>query len=84
MRIDAPAKLNLCLFLGSRREDGLHSLCSLFEPLALADSIEVSEVERDEIVAVLDDRERPRRTRQAGDTHEVAERYDFARLPASL
>ena len=50
MRIDAPAKLNLCLFLGSRREDGLHSLCSLFEPLALADSIEVSEVERDEIV----------------------------------
>jgi len=49
MRIDAPAKLNLCLFLGSRREDGLHSLCSLFEPLALADSIEVSEVERDEI-----------------------------------
>jgi 4-diphosphocytidyl-2-C-methyl-D-erythritol kinase len=50
MRIDAPAKLNLCLFLGSRREDGLHSLCSLFEPLALADSIEVSEAERDEVV----------------------------------
>ncbi len=43
MTIHAPAKLNLCLFLGSRREDGLHSLCSLFEPLALADSIEVSE-----------------------------------------
>lgn len=43
MRIHAPAKLNLCLFLGPRREDGLHELCSLFEPLALADSIEVSE-----------------------------------------
>jgi 4-diphosphocytidyl-2-C-methyl-D-erythritol kinase len=43
MTIHAPAKLNLCLFLGPRREDGLHSLCSLFEPLALADSIEVSE-----------------------------------------
>jgi len=50
MRIDAPAKLNLCLFLGPRREDGLHLLCSLFEPLALADSIDVSEAERDEVV----------------------------------
>jgi 4-diphosphocytidyl-2-C-methyl-D-erythritol kinase len=50
MRIDAPAKLNLCLFLGPRREDGLHLLCSLFEPLALADAIEVSGAERDEVV----------------------------------
>jgi 4-diphosphocytidyl-2-C-methyl-D-erythritol kinase len=50
MRILAPAKLNLCLFLGPRREDGLHELCSLFEPLALADSIEVSEAARDEVV----------------------------------
>jgi 4-diphosphocytidyl-2-C-methyl-D-erythritol kinase len=48
--IHAPAKLNLCLFLGPRREDGLHELCSLFEPLALADAIEVSEAERDEVV----------------------------------
>jgi 4-diphosphocytidyl-2-C-methyl-D-erythritol kinase len=43
MRIDAPAKLNLCLFLGPRREDGLHELCSLFEPLTLADLLTVSE-----------------------------------------
>jgi len=50
MRIYAPAKLNLCLFLGPRRADGLHTLCSLFEPLALADSIEVAEAERDEVV----------------------------------
>ena len=49
-RILAPAKLNLCLFLGARRSDGLHELCSLFEPLALADVIEVSEVDRDEVV----------------------------------
>jgi 4-diphosphocytidyl-2-C-methyl-D-erythritol kinase len=42
MRIHAPAKLNLCLFLGPARGDGLHALCSLFEPLALADSLEVS------------------------------------------
>lgn len=39
MQIHAPAKLNLCLYLGARREDGLHELCSLFEPLALGDRI---------------------------------------------
>lgn len=39
MQLSAPAKLNLCLYLGPRREDGLHELCSLFEPLALADLI---------------------------------------------
>ncbi|HEY7256042.1 MAG TPA: hypothetical protein VH476_05105 [Solirubrobacterales bacterium] len=50
MRILAPAKLNLCLYLGPRRDDGLHELCSLFEPLALADLIEVEEAEADEIV----------------------------------
>jgi 4-diphosphocytidyl-2-C-methyl-D-erythritol kinase len=50
MRIFAPAKLNLCLYLGPRREDGLHELCSLFEPLALADPIEVSEAARDEVL----------------------------------
>lgn len=46
----APAKLNLCLFLGPRRPDGLHALCSLFEPLSLADLIEVSAAERDEVI----------------------------------
>jgi 4-diphosphocytidyl-2-C-methyl-D-erythritol kinase len=50
MRVHAPAKINLCLFLGPRRDDGLHELCSLFEPLALADAIEVSEAERDEVL----------------------------------
>jgi 4-diphosphocytidyl-2-C-methyl-D-erythritol kinase len=50
MPIHAPAKLNLCLFLGRRRADGLHELCSLFEPLALADAIEVSEAGRDEVL----------------------------------
>ena len=50
MLVHAPAKLNLCLYLGPRREDGLHELCSLFEPLALADLIEISEAERDEVV----------------------------------
>jgi 4-diphosphocytidyl-2-C-methyl-D-erythritol kinase len=46
----APAKLNLCLYLGPRREDGLHELCSLFEPLSLADRIEVDDAESDVVV----------------------------------
>ncbi len=49
MVIHAPAKLNLCLYLGPRRPDGLHELCSLFEPLSLADLIRVSEAERDTV-----------------------------------
>jgi 4-diphosphocytidyl-2-C-methyl-D-erythritol kinase len=50
MLVHAPAKLNLCLYLGAPREDGLHELCSLFEPLALADLIEVTPAERDEVI----------------------------------
>ena len=49
--IFAPAKLNLCLYVGPVRDDGLHELCSLFAPLSLADRIVVSEpAERDEVV----------------------------------
>ncbi len=50
MLLHAPAKLNLCLHLGRVRGDGLHQLCSLFEPLALADLIEVSPAARDEVI----------------------------------
>ncbi len=50
MRILAPAKINLCLYLGPRRADGLHELCSLFEPLALADLIEVESSEADSVL----------------------------------
>ena len=50
MLLHAPAKLNLCLYLGRPREDGLHELCSLFEPLALADLIRVTPAERDEVI----------------------------------
>lgn len=50
MLLQAPAKLNLCLYLERPREDGLHELCSLFEPLALADLIEVTPAERDEVI----------------------------------
>ena len=41
--ISAPAKLNLCLYVGGRRDDGLHEIRSLFEPLELADQLRVSE-----------------------------------------
>jgi 4-diphosphocytidyl-2-C-methyl-D-erythritol kinase len=41
----APAKLNLCLYLGPTRADGLHELRSLFCPLLLSDRIEVTVVE---------------------------------------
>ena len=41
MILRAPAKLNLCLYLGGRRDDGLHELRSLFCPLAISDRIEI-------------------------------------------
>ena len=52
MVVRAPAKLNLCLYLGRTRDDGLHELRSLFCPLALSDRIAVTtaESERDEVV----------------------------------
>jgi 4-diphosphocytidyl-2-C-methyl-D-erythritol kinase len=50
MLVHAPAKLNLGLYLGEPRPDGLHELCSLFEPLALADLLRIEEAERDEVV----------------------------------
>src|SRR5260221_920850 len=50
MLLHAPAKLTLGLHLGPRRGDGLPELCSLCEPLMLADLIEVSEAGEDEVI----------------------------------
>ena len=52
LRARAPAKLNLCLYVGPRRSDGLHEICSLFQSITLADEVvmEVGAGERDEVV----------------------------------
>lgn len=50
MILEAPAKLNLCLYLGPRRDDGLHELVSLFQSLDLSDRLVVSEAGSDEVV----------------------------------
>jgi 4-diphosphocytidyl-2-C-methyl-D-erythritol kinase len=47
----APAKLNLCLYVGGRRSDGLHEICSLFQSVSLADELTLEEGPgRDEVV----------------------------------
>ncbi len=50
MILRAPAKLNLCLFVGPVRADGLHEIRSIFTPLRLADRIVVEPAEADEVV----------------------------------
>ena len=48
----APAKLNLCLYVGERRGDGLHEICSLFQAVTLPDvvTMELSSNGEDEII----------------------------------
>jgi len=41
LRERAPAKVNLCLFLGPTRADGLHEIVTVIEPLSLADELEL-------------------------------------------
>jgi 4-diphosphocytidyl-2-C-methyl-D-erythritol kinase len=49
-QVFAPAKLNLCLYVGPRRDDGLHEIRSLFEPLELADELRIIEADADEVI----------------------------------
>lgn len=42
MKETAPAKVNLCLFLGPVRSDGRHELVTLFESISLADELELT------------------------------------------
>lgn len=49
MILNAPAKVNLALYLGPRRPDGLHELCSLTQSLELCDRLTVREAGSDEV-----------------------------------
>jgi 4-diphosphocytidyl-2-C-methyl-D-erythritol kinase len=47
----APAKLNLCLYVGPRRRDGLHEICSLFQSVLLGDTVTMETgTDRDEVI----------------------------------
>ena len=50
LHVRAPAKVNLCLFLGPVREDGRHELVTLFESVSLYDELEVSVGVADEVI----------------------------------
>lgn len=54
-RVNAPAKLNLVLYLGATRDDGLHELCSLFDSISLHDELTMrgagGETERDRVIS---------------------------------
>jgi 4-diphosphocytidyl-2-C-methyl-D-erythritol kinase len=39
LREAAPAKVNLCLFVGPTRADGRHELVTVFQPITLADTV---------------------------------------------
>jgi 4-diphosphocytidyl-2-C-methyl-D-erythritol kinase len=52
LRERAPAKINLCLFLGPPREDGRHELVTLYESVSLADELVISDgAGADEVLA---------------------------------
>jgi 4-diphosphocytidyl-2-C-methyl-D-erythritol kinase len=43
VRVPAYAKINLCLFVGERREDGRHEIVTVFESVDLADELTITE-----------------------------------------
>jgi 4-diphosphocytidyl-2-C-methyl-D-erythritol kinase len=46
----APAKINMCLFLGGTRADGRHELVSVMQSLAWGDEVTAEPADRDEVV----------------------------------
>jgi 4-diphosphocytidyl-2-C-methyl-D-erythritol kinase len=46
----APAKINVCLFVGPQRADGRHQLVTIFQPIALHDELTLEPSERDEVI----------------------------------
>jgi 4-diphosphocytidyl-2-C-methyl-D-erythritol kinase len=51
---DAPAKINLCLFVGPTREDGRHELVSVMESISLADTLHLEPLDAGEDAVVCD------------------------------
>jgi 4-diphosphocytidyl-2-C-methyl-D-erythritol kinase len=41
LRDAAPAKVNLCLYVGALRDDGRHELVSVFQPVGLTDDVQL-------------------------------------------
>jgi 4-diphosphocytidyl-2-C-methyl-D-erythritol kinase len=49
--VNAPAKINVCLFLGpARASDGRHELVTVFQPVGLHDAVRLEPADRDECV----------------------------------
>ena len=46
----APAKINLCLYLGPTRDDGRHELVTLFDAITLFDELEVASADADAVL----------------------------------
>jgi 4-diphosphocytidyl-2-C-methyl-D-erythritol kinase len=46
----APAKINVCLFLGPQRDDGRHELVTIFQPIGLYDELALEPADRDEVI----------------------------------
>jgi 4-diphosphocytidyl-2-C-methyl-D-erythritol kinase len=46
----APGKVNLCLFVGPPRADGLHPVVSVVQPVSLADELVLEPAERETVV----------------------------------
>ena len=55
LRALAPGKVNLCLYVGPVRDDGLHEIVSLVEPVSLADELRLSTAEGEEDQVVCAD-----------------------------
>jgi 4-diphosphocytidyl-2-C-methyl-D-erythritol kinase len=50
MRERAPAKVNLCLYVGPTRADGRHQLVTVFDSVSVFDELEIAEAAADEVV----------------------------------
>ena len=55
MKLSSNAKINLSLVLTGKRDDGYHTIFSLFAPLKLHDQIIISESDKTEVISDIKD-----------------------------